>query len=162
MSTQETFLYNADESFTLINACYAITEQYRMILSDIGKENNLSENEMLVLVHLALNPEACTQKKLQATNLHLSVSSICRMVESLRKKGYLTTTLDENDRRSWIIHLEEQGVRLADVFRASLHQRLDDIFCEIPGFDLDKLVATMSRASSAAHAHPYPMRQTAL
>ena len=71
MSTQETFLYNADESFTLINACYAITEQYRMILSDIGKENNLSENEMLVLVHLALNPEACTQKKLQATNLHL-------------------------------------------------------------------------------------------
>ena len=162
MSTQETFLYNADESFTLINACYAITEQYRMILSDIGKENNLSENEMLVLVHLALNTEACTQKKLQATNLHLSVSSICRMVESLRKKGYLTTTLDENDRRSWIIHLEEQGVRLADVFRASLHQRLDDIFSEIPGFDLDKLVATMSRASSAAHAHPYPMRQTAL
>ena len=28
--------------------------------------------------------------------------------------------------------------------------------------DLDKLVVTMSRASSAAHAHPYPMRQTAL
>ena len=89
-----------NESFVLINACYALTEEYRAILNKIGRSHQLTENEMLVLVHLALNPEARTQKKLQATNLHLSMSSICRMVESLRKKGYLTTELDENDRRS--------------------------------------------------------------
>lgn len=139
------------ESFVLINACYALTEEYRAILNKIGRSHQLTENEMLVLVHLALNPDARTQKKLQATNLHLSMSSICRMVESLRKKGYLTTELDENDRRSWIIHLEEQGANLADTFRKCLNQRLEDIFSCIPGVDLDLFAGTLSRAALAAH-----------
>lgn len=140
-----------NESFVLINACYALTEEYRAILNKIGRSHQLTENEMLVLVHLALNPDARTQKKLQATNLHLSMSSICRMVESLRKKGYLTTELDENDRRSWIIHLEERGANLADTFRKCLNQRLEDIFSCIPGFDLDLFVGTLSRVALSAH-----------
>ncbi len=98
-----------DAYFDLINACYTMTEEYRTTLRQVGMANQLTENEMLVLVHLVRNPGARTQKKLQATNLPLSISSICRMVESLRRKGYLTTELDENDRRSWIIHLDESG-----------------------------------------------------
>lgn len=151
MITHETFFCDVDESFVLINACYALTEEYRAILNKIGRSHQLTENEMLVLVHLALNPDARTQKKLQATNLHLSMSSICRMVESLRKKGYLTTELDENDRRSWIIHLEERGANLADTFRKCLNQRLEDIFSCIPGFDLDLFVGTLSRVALSAH-----------
>ena len=75
MSTQLPFLCNGDDSFAVISACYTLTEQYRNILIDLGKEHQLSENEMLVLVHLAQYPEACTQKKLQGTHLQLSVSS---------------------------------------------------------------------------------------
>lgn len=86
MSTQLPFLCNGDDSFAVISACYTLTEQYRNILIDLGKEHQLSENEMLVLVYLAQYPEACTQKKLQGTHLQLSVSSICRMVDSLRKR----------------------------------------------------------------------------
>ena len=91
MRADSTSLCNGDASFAVINACYVLTDQYRCILSDLGKEHHLTENEMLVLVHLALYPDARTQKKLQATNLPLSVSSICRMVDSLRRKGYLST-----------------------------------------------------------------------
>lgn len=162
MITHETFFCDVDESFVLINACYALTEEYRAILNKVGRAHQLTENEMLVLVHLALNPDARTQKKLQATNLHLSMSSICRMVESLRKKGYLTTELDENDRRSWIIHLEESGVNLANTCRKSLNQRLEDIFRCIPGFDLDLFVRTLSRATAAAHDHAAHTRLTAI
>lgn len=150
------------ESFALIDACYALTEEYRAVLNQIGRAHQLTENEMLVLVHLALNPDARTQKKLQATNLHLSMSSVCRMVESLRKKGYLTTELNENDRRSWIIHLEKQGVSLADTFRKSLNQRLEDIFSCIPDFDLDLFVGTLSRAALAAHDRTAPTRLAAI
>ena len=150
MNTQEIFRHNANESLAVINACYTLTDQYRSILQDLGRHHDLSENEMLVLVHLASNPDACTQKKLQATNLHLSVSSICRMVESLRRKGYLTTRMDENDRRSWIIHLEGKGEALAEEFGLCLGKRLDDIFTTIPGFDPRSFVNTMSRASAAA------------
>ena len=57
MSTQLPFLSNGDDSFAVINACYTLTEQYRNILIDLGKEHQLSENEMLVLVHLAQYPE---------------------------------------------------------------------------------------------------------
>ena len=53
MSTQLPFLCNGDDSFAVISACYTLTEQYRNILIDLGKEHQLSENEMLVLVHLA-------------------------------------------------------------------------------------------------------------
>ena len=110
MRADSTSLYNGDASFAVINACYVLTDQYRCILSDLGKEHHLTENEMLVLVHLALYPDARTQKKLQATNLPLSVSSICRMVDSLRRKGYLSTCLDENDRRSGSFTWNRRGV----------------------------------------------------
>lgn len=72
MRADSTSLCNGDASFAVINACYVLTDQYRCILSDLGKEHHLTENEMLVLVHLALYPDARTQKKLQATNLPLS------------------------------------------------------------------------------------------
>ena len=145
MSAQVPFRYRGDESFTVIHACFALTDQYRKILVD-----QLSENEMLVLVHLALYPSARTQKQLQATQLPLSISSICRMVESLRKKGYLTTRLDENDRRSWIICLEEKGITLTEEFRQNLRQRLGSIFREIPGFDLEGFAAAMAQAAVLA------------
>ena len=161
MSIQETFLCNEDPSITLINACYALTEQHRMILSSLGKEHMLTENEMLVLVHLALNPDARTQKKLQTTNLHLSVSSICRMVESLRKKGYLTTELDEKDRRSRLIHVQESGMQLAEAFRQCLHRRLDDIFNGVPMPDFDQVVKIMSKATAVFGSRPLVSRLAA-
>ena len=142
MSTQLPFLCNGDDSFAVISACYTLTEQYRNILIDLGKEHQLSENEMLVLVHLAQYPEACTQKKLQGTHLQLSVSSIGRMVDSLRKNNYLTTCLDENDRRSWIIHL--------DAFRQRLQMRLESIFQGIPGFDVRGFANAMVQAAAVA------------
>ena len=58
MRADSTSLYNGDASFAVINACYVLTDQYRCILSDLGKEHHLTENEMLVLVHLALYPDA--------------------------------------------------------------------------------------------------------
>ena len=124
MSKREIFRHNTSDSLAVINACYTLTDQYRAILQELGKKHQLTENEMLVLVHLASNPTACTQKKLQATNLHLSVSSICRTVESLRRKGYLTTRIDEADRRSWILHLERKGEALAEEFGLCLDKEL--------------------------------------
>jgi len=151
MGKQEFFRHNASDSLAVIDACFSLTDQYRSILQELGEKHQLSENEMLVLVHLASNPNACTQKKLQATNLHLSVSSICRMVESLRRKGYLTTRMDENDRRSWILHLERKGEALAEEFSLCLGRRLDDIFTAVPSFDSRSFLSTMSRASAAAN-----------
>lgn len=155
MYSSGSWLSTEDGSITLVNACFALTDQYRMILSAIGREHKLSENEMLVLVHLAIHPDARTQKQLQSTNLHLSVSSICRMVESLRRKGFLTTELDLNDRRSWIIHLEDRGKQLAEQFQIALHARLQQIFGTVPSFDLDAFAATLSRAADAVSAQPF-------
>ncbi len=150
MRTQAPVHFSGDASFAVIHACYTLTEQYRKILIDLGKDNDLSENEMTVLVHLALYPDVRTQKQLQATKLQLSVSSICRMVEALRKKGYLTTRLDENDRRSWIIHLEEKGTQLGEQFRRCLQQRLGRIFQGMDGFDLAGFAEAVSQAASLA------------
>ena len=155
MGMREVFCRDAEDSMAVVNACYTITDQYRMILHDLGGKHQLSDNEMLVLVHIANHPVACTQKKLQETNLHLSGSSICRMVESLRRKGYLTTKMYERDRRSWIIHLEPSGEALAEEFVLNLGKRLDDIFLEIPNFDPDAFVALLSQASSTARQMPY-------
>ena len=65
MSNQVPFRCYGDESFAVIHACYALTEEYRKLLVDLGKVHQLSENEMLVLVHLGLYPTARTHKKLQ-------------------------------------------------------------------------------------------------
>lgn len=153
MSTRMTAPDRRDGSVLLIDACYTLTEEYRSLLHRMGQANQLTENEMLVLVHLAQNPAACTQKKLQATNLRLSMSSICRAVESLRRKGYLTTELDENDRRSWLIHLEQSGADLAARFRTCLDRWLEEVFRSLPGVDRDLFLATLSKAALAANDH---------
>lgn len=88
MSTQLPFLCNGDDSFAVISACYTLTEQYRNILIDLGKEHQLSENEMLVLVHLAQYPEACTQKKLQGTHLQLRLESIFQGIPGFDVRGF--------------------------------------------------------------------------
>lgn len=151
MNTPMTTTDRMDGPVLLINACYTLTEEYRGLLHRMGRANQLTENEMLVLVHLAQNPAACTQKKLQGTNLRLSMSSICRAVESLRRKGYLTTELDENDRRSWLIHLEERGQALADRFQTCLDQWLEEVFRSLPGVDRELFLATLSQAALAAN-----------
>lgn len=151
MRSQEIFSRSGIESLAVIDACYTLTDQYQSILQELGRKHQLTENEMLVLVHLASHPDACTQKKLQSTHLHLSGSSICRMVESLRRKGYLTTHMDENDRRSWILCLERKGEALAEEFSLCLNRRLDDIFTSVPGFDCRSFVSTLSRVSAAAN-----------
>ena len=150
MSAQDFFQNSPADSLSVISACNALTAKYRSILRELGRTNQLSENEMMVLVHLASYPEACTQKKLQGTNLDLSLSSICRMVESLRQKEYLSTTLDMNDRRSWILHLEERGKTVTDEFFLLLGQRLDEILADIPGFDTKSFVYMLSRVGMAA------------
>ena len=155
MYSSGSWLSAEDGSITLVNACFTLTEQYRMVLSAIGREQQLSENEMLVLVHLAMHPDARTQKQLQGTKLHLSISSICRMVESLRRKGFLTTELDMNDRRSWIIHLEDRGKALAERVQIALHARLQHLFGTVPGFDLEAFASTLSRAADAISAQPF-------
>jgi DNA-binding MarR family transcriptional regulator len=72
----------------------------------------------------------------------------------------VTTELDENDRRSWIIHLEEEGRVLAGDFRVRLRQRLEEMFGSIPGFDLEQLLQ-FSRATLAATSGPFAVGQTA-
>ena len=157
MITHEAYRRDTNEPFAVINACYTLTEEYRGLMNDMAKMHQLTENEMLVLIHLAQYPKARTQKQLRDTNLPLSVSSICRMVDGLRRKGYLTTELDENDRRSWIIHLEEKGFELAADFRTCLSQRLKDIFSRVPGIDYSEFLTVMTKASAAA-ARPIPSR----
>ena len=150
MSDQVFFRNSPANSLSVINACNALTAQYRSIMRELGQANQLSENEMLVLVHLASFPEACTQKKLQGTHLDLSLSSSCRMVESLRQKEFLSTTLDMNDRRSWILHMEERGKAVTEEFFLRLGQRLDEIFAELPEFDAKTFLSMFSRVGTAA------------
>ena len=145
MSVQGSMMERTDGSFTVINACYALTEQYRSLLASLGHRNDLTENE-----------------KLQSTNLNLSVSSVCRMVEGLRKKAFLTTELDAHDRRSWLIHLTTEGQALAEEFRTKLHDRLEEIFSAIPGFDTDAFVTVMASATSAAQQRRPQMRHNVI
>ena len=46
MYSSGSWLSAEDGSITLVNACFTLTEQYRMVLSAIGQEQQLSENEM--------------------------------------------------------------------------------------------------------------------
>lgn len=139
-----------DQAFQVLDACHALIEQYRALLAQMGRHNELTTNEMLVLVQLALMPDACTQKDLMGTHMGLSVSSVCRMVESLRQKDCLTTEVDVHDRRSWLIHLTARGRGLGEEFRDRLHDRLDEIFGAVPGLDPEEFVAMMTHARDAA------------
>ena len=77
---------------------------YEKIASDCG----VTTNVMYILTLLYKNCEPMTQNEL-SKELHLSKQTVTSVVDSLEKRGWVTRSIDPNDRRNRIVTLTESG-----------------------------------------------------
>ena len=77
---------------------------YEKIASDCG----VTTNVMYILTLLYKNCEPMTQNEL-SKELHLSKQTVSSVVDSLEKRGWVTRSIDPNDRRNRIVTLTESG-----------------------------------------------------
>ena len=81
-----------------------LIRQQRQACSALLASYHFSPNEMVVLVCLAAQPERDTASDICAAR-GLSRSLVCRSVESLTKRGYLSLQVDAHDHRCVHLHL---------------------------------------------------------
>ncbi|WP_343210020.1 MarR family winged helix-turn-helix transcriptional regulator [Anaerolentibacter hominis] len=79
-----------------------IRKAYESSFKEFVQAYGLTQNELDVLLFLANNPGYDTAKDIVEMRL-LSKSHVCKSVETLTRRGFLTGIQDERDRRS--IHL---------------------------------------------------------
>ena len=75
-----------------------IRKVYAKIFTQLFDSENLSPNEIDILLFLSNNPSIDTSKQL-VYFLDVSKGLICRSIDSLVKKGFVTSSPDEKDRR---------------------------------------------------------------
>jgi len=75
-----------------------IKKTYDKMWTDVRKEYELTQNEIIVLLLLKNNPDLDTSADI-AEYCSLSRSLVCKSVEELMKNGYLLVKTDRKDRR---------------------------------------------------------------
>ena len=75
-----------------------IRKVYAKIFTQLFNSEDLSPNEIDILLFLSNNPSIDTSKQL-VYFLDVSKGLICRSIDSLVKKGFVTSSPDEKDRR---------------------------------------------------------------
>ena len=75
-----------------------IRKVYAKIFTQLFDNKELSPNEIDILLFLSNNPSIDTSKQL-VYFLDVSKGLICRSIDSLVKKGFVTSSPDEKDRR---------------------------------------------------------------
>jgi len=77
---------------------YDMMRKYQESCKERLGEYSFTPNETAMMIFMLEHPEVDTAKEI-AVNLGISQSLICRSVDSLTRKGFLSTEKDKKDRR---------------------------------------------------------------
>ena len=81
-----------------LSVFYDMMRKYQESCKESLGDYSFTPNETSMMIYMLGHPEVDTAKEI-AVNLGISQSLICRSVDSLTRKGFLTTEKDRKDRR---------------------------------------------------------------
>ena len=84
-----------------------------------------------------------------ARHLHLEISSMTRIVDSLVSKGWAMRATDDNDRRVCRVRISRKGQTLVSGIRSDLIEEHKHILREIPAGSREAVIAAISHLLSA-------------
>ncbi|GAC1376145.1 MAG: hypothetical protein NVS2B12_34340 [Ktedonobacteraceae bacterium] len=87
---------------------------------EFGHETSCSPEEANIIRVLMQEGGSLMVKEIAQAMHNMNLSKLTRLLDSLEKHGYITRTLNREDRRSFIITPTEQGLRLLDNFMHEL------------------------------------------
>lgn len=91
---------------------YRSFDQFRRIMKGPPSFTNLKSSEMGLLMHIKHGAHAdCDGVRVSelSSRMHVTSPSVTQLVTSLEERGYVTRTMDREDRRSVNVSITEKG-----------------------------------------------------
>lgn len=139
----------AEEAFIRAFTVAAVT-MTRAFDADLEREQRMSSNEYLVLVHLSEAPDQRLRMSDLADHAALSLSGMTRIVQRLESLGLVARQRCAEDGRGWNAVLTAAGLdRLREAWPTHLASARRRVFDPLGDVDLAGLAAALERVAAA-------------
>lgn len=133
----------------LLHSCLIVRRQLSKLLSS----GELSQGEYLVLRNIWLSKQRVADERLPAFRraadlseiLELSRPSITRILNDLERKGYVTRSIDPNDRRQINIELTADGEKAVQKANEKITALAERLVTALGDNDTDKLIELLGK-----------------
>lgn len=130
---------NREEVNTYVNQYCRLRDVQFAAYELYARRHNLTAKELFVLDILWFSPEGCLQTDI-CERLSATKQTISAIIKKFLKKGYVSLTESETDRRSKIIHFTGEGMEYARRIIPPAADAENDAMAEMPGEDIAELV----------------------
>lgn len=132
MATKETIIRNSKD----LSLFSSITKAYYEFTKKKLVGYKFTPNEISTMIYLLENDDIDTAKGI-SDRFGVTQSLICRSVDSLTKRGFITTETDSNDRRVNHLTLHISDKKLLGILKSMNTDFMDYILSGIPAEDVE-------------------------
>lgn len=132
MANKETAIRNSKN----LSSFSAITKAYYEFTKKKLAGYKFTPNEISTMIYLLENDDIDTAKGI-SDRFGVTQSLICRSVDSLTKRGFITTETDSNDRRVNHLTLHISDKKLLSILKSMNTDFMDYILAGIPTEDVE-------------------------
>ncbi len=104
-----------------------------------ARKHNLTAKELFVLNIIWFSPDGCLQSEIRE-RLSTTKQTVSAMIKKFWKKGYLSLTESETDRRNKIVRFTDEGAAYAKGIILPAAEAEIDAMAELPEKDIAELV----------------------
>lgn len=97
----------------IVVALERVSEAFRVLLWNESKEHSLSPIQIQILIFLYFHHEGKCKVGYLAEEFNMTKATISDSVKILLSKNLVTKEIDSTDTRSFVIHLSEEGRKIA-------------------------------------------------
>jgi DNA-binding MarR family transcriptional regulator len=119
---------------------------------ELGAIHGVSLQDTLLMLHVQSAPSARLSRIELSKRLHVSASTVTRMVLPLEKRGILDRAADEHDARIVHVVLTRAGRTLLRDVRDSLERKCADVFKE--GWSAQEVTTLAKLLGRLVHGQP--------
>lgn len=122
----------------ILNDVNSAISRTRGFYFNAAKRMNINYNE-LVILYLLHETSCCTQKKIRECYAQPK-QTINNIISDLLRNGYITATVDENDKREKKIELTDSGMKYAEQYITPLLEIEQNIVAKMGQEKLQELI----------------------
>lgn len=104
---------NKNVDSRIIAALERISQAFRVLLWNEGKELSLSPIQIQVLIFLLYHSDEKRKVSYLANEFNMTKATISDTIKSLEQKKLIRKTYEQHDTRSYVIHLTKKGSEIA-------------------------------------------------
>jgi len=149
--------------YKIVVALERISEAFRVLIWDVSKESGLSPIQIQILIFLLYHPENQRKVSYLAQEFNMTRPTISDAVRILFKKGLILKVTEQNDQRSYTIHLTDAGNAISQK-AASFAQKISQSIVPLDQQEkrqmLNHLLKAIYHLQQAGVIHPQRMCHT--